>query len=145
MDLRNVIVGVSFVLVASAGIAHADETKSLARALQAPNESTPWFERFTASVGEPSKNASTAAPVEQSVTGMVSAKWGFSLNLRDADRTKTATRDEAAVGAFYDFTPRLRVGGEVRMADPVATSAPTGRGVAREPSAGVKLESAFRF
>ncbi|MES1202763.1 MAG: NtrZ family periplasmic regulatory protein, partial [Pseudomonadota bacterium] len=55
--------------------------------------------------------------------------------------------DEAAVGAFYDFTPRLRVGGELRVADPTATTGGAGAkgGINPEPTAGVKLESAFRF
>jgi hypothetical protein len=142
--IRCAIIGIGVVFAASAGIAHADETKSISRALKAPNAATPWYEQFTASNGEPARAASGAS--DQTVTGMVTAKWGFSLNLKDADRTRTVARDETAVGAFYDFTPRIRVGGELRVADPVAAGAPPGRrSGAAETGAGVKLESAFRF
>jgi hypothetical protein len=131
------------VFAASAGFAHADETKTISRALKAPNGATPWYEQFTASNGEPARASSGAT--DQTVTGMVTAKWGFTLNLKDADRTHPVARDEAAVGAFYDFTPRVRVGGELRVGDPLA-AAPAGRGSnTSETSAGVKLESAFRF
>ncbi len=82
------------------------------------------------------------------MTWAPSARWGVTLNLKDTDRTKTsATRDEAALGAFYDFTPRLRVGGELRVADPTATAGGIGAKTNINPdaTAGVKLESAFRF
>jgi len=78
------------------------------------------------------------------ITWQASNKWGLTLNLRDADRTKVLGRDEAAVGAFYHFTPRLRVGGEVSVADsPLASVSPLAGD--KEKSAGVKLESAFKF
>jgi NtrZ len=142
--LRDILLGVGVVIVTGAGVAHADPAKSAVRA-QSPAGDIPWFERFTASApaGEAGR---TSSGTDQTITGMLSQKWGFSVNLRDADRSKTAARDEAAIGAFYDFTPRLRVGGELRVADPVVGGAPGINGASpKEPSAGVKLESAFRF
>jgi hypothetical protein len=144
--LRHAIIGIGVVVAAGAGVAQAEETKPVAQALKVANE-TPWFERFTASTaGVAVRNAPLA---ERSMTWAPSARWGVTLNLKDTDRTKTsATRDETALGAFYDFTPRLRVGGELRVADPTATTGSAGAksNVANpDATAGVKLESAFRF
>lgn len=148
MRLRHAIIGVGVVVAAGANIAQAEETKPVAHAAKAANEA-PWFERFTASTAGEAARATPLAPSERSMTWTPSARWGVTLNLKDTDRTKTsATRDEAALGAFYDFTPRLRVGGELRVADPTAMAGPgpgAKGGVNPEPTAGVKLESAFRF
>ncbi|MGE3303541.1 MAG: NtrZ family periplasmic regulatory protein [Hyphomonadaceae bacterium] len=144
MRLRHAIMGMGAVFAVCGGAAHADDAKTLAHALKTPTESTPWFERFTASAGD----ASRLAPSDRTVTWAPSARWGLTLNVRDADRTKTAARDEAAIGAFYDFTPRLRIGGELRVSDPAgvaAAGAPAGSSNLDERAAGVKLESAFRF
>lgn len=136
-------------VVASAGAAHAETAKPVTAAVKpAPTVSTeiPWFERFTASTTDETAKPSTAGAADQTITAMLTSHWGFSVNLRDADRSKTAPRGEAAIGAFFDFTPRIRLGGEVRVADPIVGGAPGSVGAApRETSAGVKLESAFRF
>ncbi len=147
MRLRHAIIGIGVVVAAGAGVAQAEETKSVTRAFKAADEA-PWFERFTASTAGEAARATPLAPSERTMSWTPSARWGVTLNLKDKDRTKTAaTRDEAAVGAFYDFTPRLRVGGELRVADPTATTGGPGAkgGINPEPTAGVKLESAFRF
>lgn len=147
-NLRHTIVGLGVAVVASVGTAQAEPAKPVQpRAITATTNEIPWFEQFTASstAADPSA-AVNPALTSQTLSGMVSQRWGFSVNVRNADRTKPAPRDEAAVGAFYDFTPRLRLGGEVRVADSVVGGAPGVSGAApREPSAGVKLESAFRF
>ncbi|MEJ0022760.1 MAG: NtrZ family periplasmic regulatory protein [Alphaproteobacteria bacterium] len=142
--MRHAIIGIGVVVAAGAGVAQAEETRA-AHALKAADEA-PWFERFTASTaGEAVRSAPLS---ERSMTWAPSARWGVTLNLKDTDRTKTqATRDETALGAFYDFTPRLRLGGEVRVADPTATTGGPGAKNNNNPdaTAGVKLESAFRF
>jgi hypothetical protein len=146
-NLRHTIVGLGIAVAASVGTAQAEPAKPITqvRAATATNE-IPWFEQFTASGAAADSKIANPGLTAQSLSGMVSQRWGFSVNVRNADRTKAAPRDEAAVGAFYDFTPRLRFGGEVRVADSVVGGAPGVSGAApREPSAGVKLESAFRF
>jgi hypothetical protein len=145
--LRHAIIGIGVVVAAGANIAQAEETKPAPHAVKAADDSA-WFERFTASTASDAARATPLAPAERTMAWTPSARWGVTLNLKDTDRTKTsATRDEAAVGAFYDFTPRLRVGGELRVADPTATTGGPGAksGLSPEPTAGVKLESAFRF
>jgi hypothetical protein len=73
-----------------------------------------------------------------------SAKWGLTLNVRDADRLAAAPKDEASFGAFYNVSPRFRVGGQLSVAgQPLSVRSPTLP--VDQASAGVKLESAFRF
>lgn len=147
-NFRHSLVGLGVAVVASAGAAHAEPAKPVTAIKPAATVSTeiPWFERFTASTTDEVAKPSTSGATDQTITGMLSSHWGFSVNLRDADRSKTAPRGETAIGAFFDFTPRIRLGGEVRVADPVVGGAPGSIGAApREQSAGVKLESAFRF
>jgi len=110
----------------------------------------PWYQRFTTSTG-----------VTESITGQnendrqlapawtLNQRWGVTLDVREAQRTDTiegGRGDQTSVGAFYQFTPRVRVGGELSLETterPGAAVAP--RRDAEEPSAGVRIESAFRF
>ena len=51
---------------------------------------------------------------------------------------------EASVGAYYQFTPRVRVGGQVSVeTDQLPLTA--GQHQDEEPRAGVRIQSAFRF
>ena len=130
------------------GAAHAETKKApVAPAPAAQSQAeAPWFQRFTANAGatEGAHLAPGQVQNEQTITWQATDKWNLTLNLKDADRTKVTSRDEAAVGAFYHFTPSIRVGGEVAVADSpsAAKSAVTDN---KDQSATVKLESAFKF
>lgn len=144
MRISFAIAVMGVAVAASGGVAHA---QSLAERT-ATAAQVPWYERFTYSAG-----ATDAAPSWSSVNPrdpnapLASARWGMTVNVGEEDRLRTATsitpRTEAAIGAFYRFSPRVRVGGRVSVApQPVpagAANRPT------EENAGVKLESAFRF
>jgi hypothetical protein len=130
------------------GTAHAAETKKAPVAAPASQSQAqaPWFQRFTASAGatEGAHLAPGQAQTEQTITWQANDKWNLTLNLKDADRTKVTSRDEAAVGAFYHFTPSIRVGGEVAVAD-TPNAAKTTPKDDKDQAATVKLESAFKF
>jgi hypothetical protein len=132
-------IGAAFLAV---NVARADDLKA---AGSPPASEAPWFQQFTASagLGEGVKTAPNQTN-EKIISWAATPRWGLTLNVRDADRTKTAGRDEAAFGAFYHFTPRLRVGGEVSMvSSPLASTGSLGAD--GDKSASVKLESAFKF
>ncbi|MGE0828341.1 MAG: NtrZ family periplasmic regulatory protein [Hyphomonadaceae bacterium] len=137
-------------VVLTAGI--AAPTAALAQESAADRDArraeVPWYERFTYNQG-PSEQGVGLGPVDRrgQPTWEASQRWGVTVNLRDAERTPTVptAQDETAVGAYYQFTPSLRVGGAVSVGavrNPLATQ--TTRD-AEEPNAGVRLESAFRF
>lgn len=141
-------------VLATAGVAHAQERVLAPAGVAADTGSaTPWYQRFTTSSG-----------VTESITGEVendrlpapawalSQRWGVTLDVREAQRIERSPEggrgDQASLGAFYQFTPSVRFGGEVSVEAPERPSA----GIAaaptttdEEPRAGVRIESAFRF
>ncbi|HRP10852.1 MAG TPA: hypothetical protein PLK37_07455 [Terricaulis sp.] len=139
--------------VLAAGAAHAQEAAAprlTVPTTESAGTGTPWYQRFTTSNG-----------VTESITGetendrslppawTMNQRWGVTLDIREAtriDRLPEGGRgDQTSVGAYYQFTPRMRVGGEVSLEvqRPGATTLPDRQ--QDEPRAGVRVESAFRF
>lgn len=135
-------------VVATAGVAQAQTRTPVAPAVDAPASSaTPWYQRFTTSNG-----------VTESITGesendrvlppawTLNQRWGVTLDVREAQRIERSPDggrgDQTSVGAFYQFTPNMRVGGEVS----VESQRPSVVNQQQEESrADVRIESAFRF
>ena len=141
--------------MATAGVAHAQDRPAApvaAPGAAAPTgDAVPWYQRFTTSSG-----------VTESITGesendrllapawTLNQRWGVTLDVREAERVErlpdVSRGDQTSVGAYYQFTPRVRVGGEVSVESaerPLNVTRPAGR--EEEPRAGVRVESAFRF
>jgi NtrZ len=72
--------------------------------------------------------------------------WGVTLDVREAQRIERLPEvghgDQTSVGAFYQFTPRVRVGGELSLETQVRNPSVPNQ---TEPRAGVRIESAFSF
>jgi hypothetical protein len=126
--------------LATAGAAHAQEVGQTAGGTDLP-----WYQRFTSStdLAEPHAEAERLQP-----SWTLSQRWGVTVDVREAQRITSATesrRDETAVGAYYQFTPRVRLGGELSLQTQRSDVAPTRQDEAQEPAAGVRIQSAFRF
>jgi hypothetical protein len=140
------IAAMGVAVVASTGAAHAQAT--LAERAATVSE-VPWYERFTYSSGvaDAAPSWSTINPRDPKAP-VASARWGVTLNVGEEERLRTSEsitpRGESAIGAFYSFSPRVRVGGQVSVAPQEVTPGAARRDQAQE-NAGVKLESAFRF
>lgn len=139
-------------VLATAGVAHAQDRPVSAPATvtesTASRAAVPWYQRFTTSGG-----------VTETITGDVendralapswamNQRWGVTLDVREAQRIERLPEsrgDQTSVGAFYQFTPSVRVGGEVSVETAPALS-PIARPTEEEARAGVRIESAFRF
>ncbi len=140
-------------VLASAGVAHAQERPAApapaAGAARADSSASPWYQRFTTSSG-----------VTESITGerendrafapawTLNQRWGVTVDVREAARIERSPElghgDETSVGAYYQFTPSVRVGGEVSVETSQAAISPVDP-ARDEPRAGVRIESAFRF
>lgn len=128
-------------VLATAGAAHAQSGVSAES-----NSTVPWYQRFTTSSG-----------VTESITGdqendrlmspawNLSQRWGVTVDVREARSIDLLPDrgDQTSVGAFYQFTPNMRFGGELSVQRP-ETNAIAGT-EPEEPRADVRIESAFRF
>lgn len=136
-------------VLATAGAAHAQDQAGVAGVANA-QAAVPWYQRFTTSNG-----------VTESITGEtendrieapawnLNQRWGITVDVREAQRIERLPEggrgDQTSVGAYYQFTRRVRVGGQlsVESTAPAGPVQPAER--ADEPRAGVRIESAFRF
>ncbi|MBI1186414.1 MAG: hypothetical protein GC206_03660 [Alphaproteobacteria bacterium] len=127
--------------IAAPGVAAAQDTVAERNAMRAE---IPWYERFTYNHGTSEQTASFGQSERRAQAWTPGNRWGVTVDLNNAERSVTAPApgDETAVGAYYQFTPSVRVGGQVSFGqrDPLS---PARRD--EEAEAGVRLESAFRF
>lgn len=137
-------------VLATAGVAHAQERQVAAppTASAGSGSAVPWYQRFTTSNG-----------VTESITGdaendrilapawTLNQRWGVTVDVREAQRIERLPEgrgDQTSVGAYYQFTPNMRVGGELNVETTPAPGA-VARDPQEEPRADVRIESAFRF
>ena len=134
-------------VLATAGVAHAQERQVVAPGATAESRAAvPWYQRFTTSNG-----------VTETITGdnendrllapawTLNQRWGVTVDVREAQRIERLPEgrgDQTSVGAFYQFTPSMRVGGELSVQTAPAPGAVVPE---EEPRADVRIESAFRF
>ena len=109
-------------------------------------EEQPWYERFT--YGSDDVTASglpnDAQVFDFTLDWAANDRWSVSLDLRNRFNGVSVPRDEFEVGAFYQITPRLRLGGALSLGRPEADVAvPVAPG--DELDAGVKFETGFKF
>lgn len=140
-------------VLATAGVAHAQGAPAdvaQATGAEATGAAVPWYQRFTTSNG-----------VTESITGeseddrllapawSLNQHWGVRVDVREAQRIERLPEgghgDQTSVGAYYQFTPRVRVGGEVSLETTERPGVASVDPRSDEPRAGVRIESAFRF
>lgn len=143
MKLRLALLSLS-AAASVAGVAYAEEPAAAAPA---------WYDQFTYNSGVAGGALGETDP-KAAFDFVPSARWGVTLRMKDGEQPllgQPPKGEETSVRAYYQFTPRLRVGGEVMVADGAkddtreAASAPVARTPGEEPKARIRLESAFRF
>ncbi len=109
----------------------------------------PWYERFTFG-SEVRDGANSWLPRgETRASAVVSSRWGVTFGVNQEARAALAPRagessGRASAGAFYQVSPKFRVGGAVTLPDEqLGVSQRRDERKSREP--GVKIESAVRF
>lgn len=137
-------------VLATAGLAHAQETPALTTEINVNRAAVPWYQRFTTSNG-----------LTETITGerendrqlppawSLNQRWGVTVDVTEPAHVEHGPDglrgQQTAVGAYYQFTPSARLGAEVRVEDNSVPSASLRADQRVEPSAGVRIESAFRF
>lgn len=132
---------------AAAGAAHAQEAAPVAPVVRDGAE-LPWYQRFSSSTSV-SESVSGADRLTQPAWTL-SQRWGVTVDVREARRVQGVAEaglqpDQTAVGAYYQFTPRVRLGGEVSLTTPRSETPAVRPAEESEPAAGVRIQSAFRF
>ena len=139
-------------VMATAGVAHAQQRPILTSAAEADatQSAVPWYEHFTTSSGLTEaitgdrENDRSIAPSLN-----LNQHWGVTVDVREAQRIERdpvgGRGDQTSLGAYYQFTPSLRVGGQVSLETPHPGDATVTGTHIDEPRAGVRIESAFRF
>jgi hypothetical protein len=140
-------------VLATAGVAHAQDRPAPAApvATEAPSDASaalPWYQRFTSSDGLSESIAPGDAATTISPTWSLNQRWGLTVDVREANRVEPLPenrRDQTSVGAFYQFTPNMRVGGQLSVETPSLNESQIRPDREDEPRADVRIESAFRF
>lgn len=139
-------------VLATAGVAQAQERQPVApsaSSVTTAQAAVPWYQRFTTSTGV--TEAITGDPENDrqlAPTWELNQRWGFTVDVREAQRIERLPEgghgDQTSLGAYYQFTPRVRLGGEVSVETTERPLVGTSENQ-DEPRAGVRIESAFRF
>ncbi len=136
-------------VVATAGAAHAQDRTAVG--VQEVQSAVPWYQRFTTSNGVTESITGDAENDRQLAPAWtLNERWGVTVDVREAQRIERLPEggrgDQTSVGAYYQFTPRVRVGGAVSLESADRPGSPEPSANAEEEArAGVRIESAFRF
>jgi hypothetical protein len=137
--------GVSAVDVSSLGAPPAiTERRRMAATPVEPDTGSasalPWYERFTVAPSE-SYAVWGAAPREFQLEA--GERWGVTLGYSEGGRSvQDFSLDDFSAGAFFEFSERVRVGGELRFTSPEEEI--FGEESERKTPE-LRFESAFRF
>jgi hypothetical protein len=145
-------------VLASAGVAHAQQRPaSAAPSVAAPaltdqeSGAVPWYQHFTTSSGLTEQlNGNTENDRAIGPTWALNPHWGVTVDMRDAQRIERSYDgghgNQTSVGAYYQFTPSVRLGGEFSVETTPRPGTPEALQLNHDaPRANVKIESAFRF
>lgn len=154
--LAAVLTGI-LVLSVMPGSARADDqdpaTSESARnkvesLLEGTKAGLPWYRSFTLRSNEVSEG--TFLPLNKpDVEFRASSQWGVTIGLPEQDPL-LETKDRMSAGAFYNISPRIRLGGELSFTAPGELRVSTPKDHALPMQAGedaptVRIESSIKF
>jgi hypothetical protein len=134
--------------LATAGVAHAQDHPIVAApSAETTNSAVPWYERFTTSNGVTESITGDSENDRLAPAWTLNQRWGITVDVREAQRIERlpdGRGDQTSLGAYYQFTPNISVGGQLNVETTPAPGA-VARPQNEEPRADVRIESAFRF
>lgn len=131
--------------VAREGVSLFAEDEDARTQMQSPPATTtasalPWYERFT--TAPPTQLNTVWGEQADSFRVTTGDRWGFSLGVTERPRGPQFDVQDLSAGAFFEVSPRLRLGADLRFSNPEEDI--FGEEVdQRSPE--IKFESAFRF
>jgi hypothetical protein len=148
----NALMGCVTVLAfASCAPAFARDQRPVAPVAAPQTTQAPWYERFTFG-SELREGANAWVPRGESTSAVVDSRsrWGVTFGVSQEPRAALAPRagqptTRTSAGAFYQVSPKVRVGGAVTLPDEQLGVSAQRRNQNRTREPGVKIESAVRF
>jgi hypothetical protein len=144
--MQHILAGAA-IWIAAAGMAMAEpDVKS--EPLPTSTDVMPWYRAFTLRSDDVSNGA--FLPLKRpDMEIRATSQWGITIGLEEQDPLLDST-DRMSAGAFFDISPRVRLGGELTFTAPgeLRTSTPQDRvlsigPIAEEPV--VRVESSIKF
>ena len=151
MSRTSAVLIAGVAILATVGVAQAQERVAApVPSVQSAEGAVPWYQRFTTSNGVTESIAGDQEAGLLAPAWTLSQRWGVTVDVREAQRIERAPDgghgDQTSVGAYYQFTPNISVGGQFNLeTTPAPGAAPVARVNEDEPRADVRIESAFRF
>ncbi|MCF6329581.1 MAG: hypothetical protein L3J02_07270 [Henriciella sp.] len=103
-----------------------------------------WFQQFTFSRSDIESPVWQTEPSKSFNLAWVKGdRWSVSLDLTSRDARSPLPREEMSAGADFRITPRLSVGGELRIGADELDG--TNQLQEQQVEAGIRLRSAFKF
>ena len=134
--------------------AWADEPQAngaIAAEIETSTAPIKWYENFVQKIGEDKdKKSYLVAPTTETDQFALSwnnnGRWGLTLDMtrRSGDHVSILPEEEISAGAYYQFSPRFRIGGGISIGGE-KLSQNTSRWDDQENETGVRIESAFSF
>ena len=111
---------------------------------ETPSAQSEWYRQFTSAQPQGARPQWQAEPTQDfSVSFGTGSRWQLNLDKLTRTGDSPLPREEMQAGATFNVTPRLSVGGEVRIgADQLEDAS---RWENRDVEAGIRLKSAFKF
>ncbi len=103
-----------------------------------------WFQQFTFSSNDVESPGWQTEPSQSfNLAWVKGERWSVSVDLTSRDVRSPLAREEVSAGADFRITPRLSIGGELRIgSDEIET---TNQWQEQQIEAGIRLRSAFKF
>ncbi|MEM6534736.1 MAG: NtrZ family periplasmic regulatory protein [Pseudomonadota bacterium] len=138
----SLVVTFSFAGMATAQEAMLDmPAPSLAETDQAQPD---WFQQFTFNTGDTGTSlVEVDTPKSLKLAWVKGDRWNISVDMTSRDINSPLPREEMSAGASFLITPRISVGGEVRIGAEELDS--VGADQDTQVEAGIRLRSAFKF
>lgn len=122
-----------------------DVPKMPAPTLAETEQATPdWFQQFTFASTDVESSTWQSEPSKTFSLGWVKGdRWSVSVDLTSRDERSPLPREEMSAAAEFRITPRISVGGELRLGADNLDSASQWQ--EEQIEAGIRLRSAFKF
>lgn len=151
VKLGAIVGSVAVLAFASCGPAFARDARVAPASTTPQTTQAPWYERFTFG-SELREGANAWVPrsdVRTDVKVDSRSRWGVTFGVSQEPRPVLGPRvgqnnARASAGAFFQVSPKLRVGGAVTLPDD-QLNITRRREDAKQREPGVKIESAVRF